>query len=88
MFFTFETLRDRIESDPQEFWRDVVDLHSLVLGWYEDRDLFHKVGYLIAVGRTFDELVELSKGKGRNAFDVALNDRDPPTPRSHCRRAR
>ena len=55
LFHTFETLRSEIEDDPQAFWRDVVDLHSLVLGWYEDRDLFHKVGYLIAVGRTFED---------------------------------
>lgn len=75
LFHTFETLRSRIEEDPQGFWRDVVDLHSLVLGWYEDRDLFHKVGYLIAVGRTFQELAELSKGKGRSAFDAALDDK-------------
>ena len=74
MFHTFETLRGRIEDDPQGFWRDVVDLHSLVLGWYEDRSLFHKVGYLIAVGRTFEELVELSTDKGRSAFDAALDD--------------
>lgn len=75
LFDTFETLRGRIEEDPQGFWRDVVELHSLVLGWYEDRDLFHKVGYLIAVGRTFEELVELSKGKGRSAFEAALDDK-------------
>lgn len=74
LFHTFETLRDRIEVDPQGFWRDVVDLHSLVLGWYDDRNLFHKVGYLTAVGRTFGELVALSKGKGRSAFETALDD--------------
>ena len=74
LFHTFETLRSQIEEDPQAFWRDVVDLHSLVLGWYDDRDLFHKVGYLIAVGRTFEELVELSKDKGRSAFEAALDD--------------
>lgn len=75
LFHTFETLRRRIEEDPQGFWRDVVDLHSLVLGWYEDRDLFHKVGYLIAVGRTFQELVDLSRNKGRSAFEAALDDK-------------
>lgn len=74
-FHTFETLRHRIEDDPKRFWRDVVDLHSLVLGWYDDRALFHKVGYLIAVGRTFDELVQLSKDKGRSAFEEALDDK-------------
>jgi hypothetical protein len=52
----------------------VVDLHSLVLGWYEDRAMFHKVGYLIAVGRTFNQLVALSNDKGRSAFEAALDE--------------
>ena len=75
LFQTFETLRTWIADDAQEFWRSLVELHSLVLGWFEDRDLFHKVGYLISVGHTFAELVELSNGKGRSAFDRALDDK-------------
>ncbi len=85
LFQTFETLRRDIETDAQEFWRAVVDLHSLVLGWYDDRDLFHKVGYLIAVGRPFEELVALSRGKGRSAFEEALDDEDPCSPRAQQR---
>ena len=42
----------------------VVDLHSLVLGWYDDRNLFHKIGYLVAAGRaSFLELVGLARGQ-------------------------
>lgn len=74
LFQTFERLRDDIDADAWTFWRRVVDLHSRVLGWYEDRSLFHKVGYLIAVGRTFEEMVALSEGKGRTAFEDALNE--------------
>lgn len=73
LFHTFETLRDRIVEDPQRFWSDVVDLHSLVLGWFEDRDLFHKVGYLIALGVSFENLAKLSEGKGRGAFEASLD---------------
>lgn len=73
LFHTFESLRNEIEADPEAFWERVVDLHSLVLGWYEDRDLFHKVGFLIAVGRTFAELVELGSGKGRTEFIAVLD---------------
>ncbi len=40
--------RRRSTSDPQEFWNEVVELHALVLGWYANRDLFHKIGFLIA----------------------------------------
>lgn len=74
LFQTFERLRGEIDADPKMFWRRVVDLHSRVLGWYEDRALYHKVGYLIAVGRTFEEVVALSEGKGRSAFEDALNE--------------
>ena len=72
-FHTFETLREGIQDDPDAFWDRVVDLHSLVLGWYDDRDLFHKIGYLIAAGLTFPSLVELSMGKGRSAFEASLD---------------
>lgn len=72
-FRTFEALRHDIVADPAAFWREVVDLHSLVMGWYEDRGLFHKVGYLIAIGRTFRDLVQLSRDRGRTAFETALD---------------
>lgn len=73
-FFTFETLRSEIHDDPDAFWRRVVDLHSLVLGWYDDRDLYHKVGYLAAVGYIFADLVALASGRGRSAFETALDE--------------
>lgn len=48
-FFTFETLRPLMSSadDAQALWDRVVDRHSLILGWFDDRDLFHKIGYLV-----------------------------------------
>ena len=60
LFHTFETLRPMIESGAQDTWNKVVGLHSLIMGWYDNRDLFHKIGYLIARGRTFDELTRLN----------------------------
>lgn len=73
-FQTFETLRPYIQSDPQDLWDRVVDLHSLVLGWYDDRNLFHKIGYLIASKRTtFFKLVNLARGMTRSKFENALD---------------
>lgn len=72
-FHTFETVRDQIEDDPQEFWNKVVDLHSLVLGWYESRDLFHKIGYLIAEGASFAELIKRSQNKSKSRFQAELD---------------
>jgi hypothetical protein len=61
-FHTFETLRPKIVADPEAFWNDVVDLQSLVLGWFEQRDTFHKIGYLTAIGVRFDEILDMALG--------------------------
>lgn len=73
-FHTFETLRPLIAADPQELWDQVVDLHSLVLGWYDDRNLFHKIGYLVAAKQaSFFDIVALARGTAKSAFERALN---------------
>ncbi len=73
-FQTFETLRPHIAADPQALWDQVVDLHSLVLGWYDDRKLFHKIGYLVAAKQaSFFDIVALARGTARSAFAADLD---------------
>ena len=72
-FHTFETLRPLIIDDPQRFWDGVVGLHALVQGWYENRDLFHKVGFLIAQGRSLDWLINLSEERLKSHFKAELD---------------
>lgn len=75
-FHTYETLRQRVEeTSPETVWSEIVDLHSLVLGWYDDRDLYHWVGYLIATGTPFLELVDLAKGRAKSVFALMLTGR-------------
>jgi len=73
-FHTFETLRPRIVEDPEGFWDSVVDLHSRVLGWFEDRDLFHKIGYLVATDVRFGEILGLGDGAKRSEFEQQLDE--------------
>jgi hypothetical protein len=76
LFHTFETLRPNIEASPEDVWTRIVDLHALVLGWYNNRDLFHKIGYLIATGRhSFRELVLLAQGQAKSSFERMLDQR-------------
>jgi hypothetical protein len=73
-FHTFETLRPLIVEDAQALWDRVVDLHSLILGWYDDRDLFHKIGYLVAARRaTFSALVTDARGATKTEFQTKLD---------------
>lgn len=73
-FKTFDSLRAEIDIDFKTFWNKVLDLHSLILGWYEDRNLFHKVGYLIATKTPFDELVTVAEGKTKSSFEALLDN--------------
>ncbi len=75
-FHTFETLRPLVIDDPQSLWDRVVDLHSQILGWYDDRDLFHKIGYLVASRRaTFGDLVAEARDATKSDFQRLLDDR-------------
>ena len=74
LFHTFETLREQIVAEPLEFWNRVQDLHSLLLGWWEDLNLFHHVGFLTATGQPFESIVRMSKGLTRTKFQAALNN--------------
>lgn len=74
LYYTFETLRPLIEESPKDLWDQVVDLHSLVQGWYDDRNLFHKIGYLVAAGgASFFDLVALAQSNTKSDFDNALD---------------
>ena len=75
LFHTFETLREEIIDDPQRFWDKVVRLHSLIVGWYEDRNLYHKIGFLIAEGAALDDLVALAHEQLQSVFDARLDER-------------
>jgi Protein of unknown function DUF262 len=74
LFHTFETLKERITAGPQEFWDEVVDLHSSVMGWHDSRDLFHKIGFLISQGESFSGLIERSKTKSKSTFKAELDE--------------
>lgn len=74
-YYTFETLRPKIEQNPQAFWDDVVKLHSLIIGWYEDRDIFHKIGYLVALDDSFEDLVQATAGLTRRELHRHLDER-------------
>lgn len=72
LFHTFETLRPQIEADANAVWNTIQDLHSLLIGWYDDRATFHLIGYLIATGETFASISELAGNRTRSAFRAAL----------------
>lgn len=60
-------------EEAAHLWDHVVDLHSLVTGWFEEREAFHKIGYLTACRVPFDEILAKSAGVTRPKFIARLN---------------
>lgn len=75
LYETFEKLRPRIEEDPQGFWNDVVDLHSHIIGWYEDRRLYHWIGFLVSEGVTIQQVWRMHDGASKQQFRDRLVNR-------------
>ena len=75
-FHTFDALRVMVEErGADDVWNQVVQLHALVLGWYESRDPYHRIGYLVAAGQRFSDLVAVAKGKAKSEFSEILRRR-------------
>lgn len=75
LFHTFETLRPELEDNVENVWERIQDFHSLLIGWYDHRETFHLVGYLIATGDSFGALAGLGKNLTRSVFREALVNR-------------
>jgi len=77
LFHTFDVLREKMKEDQGgslSVWNQVLDLHALVLGWFENRDLYHKIGYLVACDFPFEELVSLARNKTKREFEGDLDN--------------
>ena len=72
-FFRFDELRQ--ENSLNDVWRKIQQTFLILKDWYEDHDLYHKVGYLIASGSlSLSRIYELSQGKTKDAFHMLLDD--------------
>ncbi len=68
-YWTFGKVQEVIASDgAAAFWRDVVERHGLLTGWFQDRDLYHRIGYLVQIGDSIPDLIEASRSRTHMAF--------------------
>lgn len=80
-FHTFEELSARVsdggseEWPGKEVWGDVVERHDRLRGWYDDRDVYHLVGFLVATGTSIDDLLAEGEDLGRSQLLAALTAR-------------
>ena len=80
-FHTFHHFKKLLEEGrtPEEVWNDVLARYDLVKEWYEDRDLYHSIGYLVATGTGDDDLrtliresAAMTKSELREGLDAKI----------------
>lgn len=74
-FSTFERSAPHIAGNPIAYWDMVLDTHSSLRSWFEDRDLFHLIGYLTATGTSVQRLLPLKEGTSTSHFRQRLVNR-------------
>jgi len=72
-FFYFDARKKK--EDMNEIWRSIQHTFLILKDWYENHELYHKIGYLIASGKvTLQTIFNLSRDKKKSEFTVALDD--------------
>lgn len=77
-FYTFIYFKNMLDGsgspDTPSIWDLILQYYQVLREWYEDRDLYHKLGYLIATGTSLRQLLDTSERlKTKSAFNDAID---------------
>lgn len=71
-FFKIDELGKSMSMD--DLWRKIQQTFLILKDWYENHELYHKIGYLIASEKlTLQEIFNISSGKTKQGFRAVLD---------------
>ncbi len=73
-FFYFSRQIARNSKMAAELWDEVKRYYHTLREWYDNRDVFHKVGYLIALDKSLQGIIDSSAGKKKSEFIASLDE--------------
>ena len=72
-FFKFDEMRKSMSLD--DIWRNIQKTYLLLKDWFENHELYHKIGYLIASGTiSLQEIFDISKDRTKTEFRTILKE--------------
>lgn len=72
-FFKFDEMRKSMSLD--DIWRNIQKTYLLLKDWFENHELYHKIGYLIASGTiSLQEIFDISKERTKTEFRTILKE--------------
>ena len=73
-FFAFSKMSK--ESSYEKLWEEIQTTYLILKDWYEDHDMYHKIGYLISSSSvSLWDVYTLSIGKTKSSFIESLDGR-------------
>lgn len=71
-YFAFDRMKESMCLS--DIWKEIQHTFLILKDWYEDHELYHKIGYLIASKtQTVQSIYEDSKGKTKSEFKQGLD---------------
>ena len=72
-FFKFDAMR-KDKQPLEEIWRKIQQTFLILKDWFENHELYHKIGYLIASGtKTLQQIFDESENKTKDEFNALLS---------------
>lgn len=64
-FYTFNMFYDHFKNsaNKSDAWETIVRYYQQLQEWYTDFNLYHQIGYLIAIGKSIKELLDLAMSR-------------------------
>ncbi len=73
-FHTFFYFIDRMKKESKvDVWKEIEQIYYILKEWFENRDIYHKVGYLVASGYEIRVLKEESEALTKTKFQKSLD---------------
>lgn len=74
---TFQFFSEKFETKNQkeieDNWQQIKRIFQTIEEWFNDRELYHKTGYLIAIGEKLKNLITNAKSRTKKEFKLFLN---------------
>ncbi len=76
-YYTFYFFSDKISLDKTPIsclWKEIQNYYLRLKEWFENRDIYHKVGYLVATGVHIQMLIKKADKKKKSVFLSELDE--------------
>jgi len=76
-YFTFREFNKKFTDNTEQIisdnWKKVKRYFQTLQNWFDDRELYHKIGFLITLGEDVKTLIDLSQKEDKKKFIETIN---------------